>query len=46
MVDIQTGDLGNEKDIHSFLDYLSSDKKMSVGSEINRKLHLFMFDLE
>mgnify|MGYP005757998367 CR=1 FL=1 len=46
MADIQTGDLGNEKDIHSFLEYLSSDKKVSIGSGINRKLHSLMFDLE
>lgn len=46
MANIQTGSMSDEKDIHSFLEYLSSDKGVNIGSGINRKLHSFIFDIE
>lgn len=46
IANIQTGDLSNEKDIHSFLEYLSTDRGIKIGTGINRKLHSFIFDLE
>lgn len=46
IANIQTGDLSNEKDVHSFLEYLSADRGMKIGTGINRKLHSFIFDLD
>ncbi|MCI9364708.1 MAG: toll/interleukin-1 receptor domain-containing protein [Oscillospiraceae bacterium] len=46
IANIQTGDLNDEKDIHSFLEYLSADKGIKIGTGINRKLHSFIFDVE
>ncbi len=46
MANIQTGFLSDENDIHSFLEYLTSDKGVKIGGGINRKLHSFIFDLD
>lgn len=46
MINIQTGDLSNEKDIHSFLEYLSAGKRVFIGSGFNRKLHSFSFEIK
>ncbi len=46
IANIQTGDISDEKDIHSFLEYLSSDIGINIGSGINRKLHSFKFDID
>jgi len=43
---IQTGDLSDEKDIHSFLQYLSANKGVDIEAGINRKLHSFKFELD
>lgn len=42
---IQTGDISDESDIHSFLDQLSSQKGLNIGSGVNRKLHSFLSDV-
>ena len=39
IANIQTGDLCDEKDIHSFLEYLS-EKGIDIGSRINRQLQI------
>lgn len=46
IANIQTGDINDEKDIHSFLEYLSAEKGLAAGAGINRKLHSFMYDLD
>ena len=46
MANIQTGDLTDKNDIHSFLEYLSVDKGVKIGSGVNRKLHSFLFDID
>lgn len=45
IANIQVGDISDEKDIRSFLECLS-DKGLSVGSGVNRKLHGFKFDMD
>jgi len=46
IANIQVGDISIEKDIHSFLEYLSSEKGVKIGSGINRKLHSFKFEVD
>lgn len=46
IANIQVGDLSNERDIHSFLEYLSSEKGVKIGTGINRKLHSFKFEID
>ena len=46
IANIQTGSISDEKDIHSFLEYLTSDKGVNIGGGLNRKLHSFMFEIE
>lgn len=46
MASIQTGDLSEEKDIRSFLECLSLEKGLMIGSGINRKLHEFKFEID
>lgn len=46
LANIQTGNINDEKDIHSFLEYLSFDKKITTGSGINRKLHSFKYEID
>ncbi len=46
MVNIQTGDLSDQKDIHSFLEYITEDKGVSIGSGINRKLHSLKHEID
>lgn len=46
IANIQTGNINDETDIRGFLDYLSSEKGVSIGSGINRKLHAFKFDID
>ena len=46
IANIQTGNLNDEKDIHNFLDSLSSEKGLCIISGINRKLHEFKFEID
>lgn len=46
MANIQTGSISDEADIHSFLEYLSSEKGVNIGSGINQKLHSFLFEID
>lgn len=46
MANIQTGEINNENDIKSFLEYLTAEKDICVGSGINRKLHSFKAELD
>lgn len=46
MADIQSGEINNESDIRSFLEYLSSEKGLYIGSGINRKLHSFKAEID
>lgn len=46
IANIQTGDIGDKDDIRIFLNYLSSDKGIDIGSGINRKLHSFKFEID
>ena len=39
--DIQVGDINSEVDVKAFLEYLSNERRISFGSGINKKLHLF-----
>lgn len=45
LANLQTGDLCDESDIHSFLEYLSSEKGLSI-SGWNCKLHSLKFELD
>lgn len=45
LANLQTGDLCDESDIHSFLEYLSFEKELSI-SGWNRKLHSLKFELD
>lgn len=46
MANIQTGEINDENDIRSFLECLSSEKSIRVGSGINRKLHSFKAEID
>lgn len=46
MTDIQSGEINNEDDIRSFLECLSSEKGLYIGSGINRKLHSFKAEID
>lgn len=46
IANIQVGDISAERDIHSFLEYLSSEKGLKIGTGINRKLHSFKFEID
>lgn len=46
IANIQTGNISDEKDIHSFLEYLSSEKGVNIGTGINRKLHSFKYEID
>lgn len=46
MADIQSGEINSESDIRSFLEYLSSEKGIYIGSGINRKLHSFKAEID
>lgn len=46
MTNIQVGEINDEKDIRSFLEYLSSEKGIYIGSGINRKLHTFKAEMD
>lgn len=35
------GDINSEVDVKAFLEYLSKERRISFGSGINKKLHLF-----
>lgn len=39
MANIQVGEITNENDIRSFLEFLASEKGIHIGSGTNRKLH-------
>lgn len=42
LMNIQTGDITEEDDIHSFLKYLSSENRIMIGSGTNRRIHAFI----
>jgi len=46
MANIQAGEINDENDIKSFLEYLIAEKDIRVGSGINRKLHIFKAELD
>lgn len=46
LVNIQTGDIADENDIHSFLEYLSSEKGIVIGSGTNRRIHTFINEVD
>lgn len=46
LVNIQTGDLNDEDDIHSFLKYLSSEKGLKISSGKNRGIHAFINEVD
>lgn len=46
MANIQVGEINDENDIRSFLECLSSEKGLRVGSGINRKLHSFKAEID
>lgn len=46
IANIQVGDISAESDIHSFLEYLSSEKGLKIGAGINRKLHSFKYGVD
>lgn len=46
MTNIQTGEINDENDIRSFLECLSSEKGLYIGSGINRKLHSFKVEID
>lgn len=46
IANIQVGEINNEKDIRSFLDYLMNDKGIHIGAGVNRKLHSFKYDID
>ena len=46
MANIQTGEINDENDIRSFLESLSADKDLHLGSGINRKLHSFKSEID
>lgn len=46
IANIQTGAINDEKDMRAFLECLSSEKNLVLGSGINRKLHSFMFAID
>ena len=43
---IQVGDISDKDDIHSFLDNLSTDKGLIVGSGINRRINTFVNEID
>ena len=46
LVNVQTGDIADEHDIHSFLDYLSSEKGILIGAGTNRRIHTFINEVD
>lgn len=46
LVNIQTGDITDENDIHSFLEYLSSEKGIVIGAGTNRRIHTFVNEVD
>lgn len=46
IANIQVGEINDEKDIRSFLDCLMNDKRIHIGTGVNRKLHSFKYDLD
>ena len=46
MANIQTGEINDENDIRSFLECLSLEKGLYIGSGINRKLHSFKAEVD
>ena len=46
MANIQTGEMNDEDDIKSLLEYLSAEKGVHIGAGVNRKLHSFKAELD
>lgn len=46
LVNMQTGNIVDEEDLHSFLEYLSSGKGVKIGSGTNRRIHAFITDVD
>lgn len=45
MRNIQTGEMDDENDIKSFLEYLTIERGIHIGAGVNRKLHSFKTEL-
>ena len=43
---IQIGSISDKNDIYSFLENLTSDKRVNMKGRINQKIHCFIFDIE
>lgn len=46
LVNIQTGDIADEEDLHGFLEYLSEEKGVAIKSATNRMIHTFINDVD
>lgn len=46
MANIQAGEMNDEDDIKSLLEYLSTEKGVHIGTGVNRKLHSFKAELD
>lgn len=44
IANLQTGDITDEADIRNFLEAVFSEKGLSIGSGVNRKLHAYKFE--
>lgn len=45
MANIQAGEMNDEDDVKSLLEYLSTEKGVHIGTGVNRKLHSFKAEL-
>lgn len=46
IANIQTGDISDEADIRNFLQAVFTEKGLSIGSGVNRKLHAYKFEID
>lgn len=46
MSNIQVGEMNDENDLKSLLEYLEAEKSIRIGSGINRKLHSFKAEMD
>lgn len=46
IANLQVGSINEKEDIHSFLECLSNDKGIYIGSGINQKIHSFIYEVE
>lgn len=45
IANIQTGDIGDKDDINTFLNYLSSEKGIDIGS-VNKAIHSYKYEID